>query len=82
MKPDSTKRDYERIPLKDDILEYFEREVVPYLKDSWLDRKKDTVGYEINFTKYFYKFKPLRDLKDIDQDLNLLDQEIKKITDG
>ena len=53
MKPDTTKRDYERIPLKDEILEYFEREVVPYLKDSWLDRKEDTVGYEINFTKYF-----------------------------
>ena len=75
-KSDSQKRDYERIPLEQDIDEYFEQEVKPHLKDSWMDRSKDTVGYEINFTKYFYKYKPLRSLEDITQDLLKLDEEI------
>ncbi len=47
----------------------YEREVKPHLPDSWMDRNKDKVGYEINFTKYFYKYKPLRSLEDITQDL-------------
>jgi type I restriction enzyme M protein len=75
-KPDTTKRDYERIPLTDDIYEYFEREVKPHLPDSWMDRSKDRVGYEINFTKYFYKYKPLRSLEEITQNLLRLDKEI------
>ena len=53
-KPDSKLRDYERIPLSENIEEYFEREVFPHLPESWIDRSKDKVGYEINFTKYFY----------------------------
>jgi len=74
-KPDSKKRDYERVPLIDDIDEYFRREVKPHLPNSWMDRSKDRVGYEINFTKYFYKYKPLRSLEDITQDLLNLDEE-------
>jgi len=76
-KPDTTKRDYERIPLLDDIDEYFEREVKPHLLDSWMERTKDKIGYEINFTKYFYKYKPLRSLEEITQDLLELDEEIE-----
>ena len=51
--------------LSEDIDEYYDREVRPHLPDSWMDRSKDKVGYEINFTKYFYKFTPLRSLEEI-----------------
>lgn len=76
-KPDTSKRDYERVPLLDNIEEYYKREVKPHLPDSWMDRDKDKIGYEINFTKYFYKYKPLRSLKEITQDLLKLDEEIE-----
>jgi len=75
-KPDSKKRDYERVSLEQDIGDYYEREVKPHLPNSWMDRNKDKVGYEINFTKYFYKYKPLRSLEDITQDLLKLDEQI------
>jgi len=74
-KPDPKKRDYERVPLQDDIDKYFDREVKPHLPDAWMDRTKDKVGYEINFTKYFYKYKPLRPLPEITQDLLKLEEE-------
>ena len=48
----------------------------PHLNESWMDRNKDKVGYEINFTKYFYKYKPLRSLEDITNDLLKLDKQI------
>lgn len=81
-KPDTSKRDSERVPLSDSIDDYYDREVKPHLPDSWMDRSKDKVGYEINFTKYFYKFTPLRTLEDISQDLNLLEDEIKQLSLG
>ena len=74
-KPDSSLRDYERIPLLEDIEEYYQREVKPHLPESWMDREKDKVGYEINFTKYFYKYKPLRSLKEITQELVQIEKE-------
>jgi len=75
IKPDSSLRDNERIPLGVDIQEYFDREVNPHLPESWMDRNKDSVGYEINFTKYFYKYKPLRSLSDITKELLDLENE-------
>jgi len=75
-KPDSKKRDYERVTLEQDVDDYFETEVKPHLNESWMDRNKDKVGYEINFTKYFYNYKPLRSLEDITQDLLKLDEQI------
>lgn len=84
-KPDSTKRDTERIPLTDDIEAYFEKEVKPHLPHAWMDRSKDKVGYEINFTKYFYEYKPLRPLAEITKDLLALEKEtdglLKKLLD-
>ena len=59
----------------EDIDEYFEREVKPHLPESWMDRDKDKVGYEINFTKYFYQYKPLRSLKEITEDLLQIERE-------
>jgi type I restriction enzyme M protein len=75
IKPNTELRDYERIPLGMDIDEYFEREVKPHLPQSYMDREKDTIGYEINFTKYFYKYKPLRSSEEITRDLMDLERE-------
>jgi type I restriction enzyme M protein len=77
-KPDGSLRDTERIPLGVDVDEYYNREVKPNLPNSWMDRNKDTIGYEINFTKYFYKYTPLRSLDEITKDL----LELEKETDG
>lgn len=74
-KPDTQKRDYEKIPLQDDIEDYYKREVKPHLPDSWIDRNKDNMGYEINFTKYFYKHKPLRSLEEITNEILKLENE-------
>lgn len=79
-KPDTSKRDNERIPLSDNIDDYYEREVKPHLPDSWMDRTKEKIGYEINFTKYFYKFTPLRSLEEISKDLKSLDNEIQQLS--
>jgi type I restriction enzyme M protein len=75
IKSDSSLRDTERIPLYVDIEEYFENEVKPLLPESFMDRSKDSVGYEINFTKYFYQYKPLRSLVDITKELLDLEKE-------
>jgi type I restriction enzyme M protein len=77
-KPDSSLRDTESIPLKEDINQYMEREVLPHVPDAWVDEKKTLVGYEINFTKYFYEYKPLRSLDEIRADILQLEEE----TDG
>jgi type I restriction enzyme M protein len=74
-KPDSSLRDYERIPLQTDIDAYFEKEVLPHVPDAWMETDKNKVGYEINFTKYFYQYKPLRSLDEITQDLLRLEEE-------
>jgi type I restriction enzyme M protein len=74
-KSDSKLRDYERIPLIENIDAYFQREVKPHFPNCWMDREKDTIGYEINFTKYFYQYKPLRGLKEIMKDLLELEKE-------
>ena len=83
-KTDTTKRDYENIPfLKLDkskklvpqtIEEYLEREVKPHLPDAWIDESKTKIGYEINFAKYFYEFKPLRSLDEIKNDILALER--------
>lgn len=75
---DSEQRDYENIPLTEDVGEYFKREVLPHVPDAWIDHSKTKIGYEINFTKYFYKYKPLRSLEEIRADILALEAE----TDG
>ncbi|SLM30431.1 conserved hypothetical protein [Desulfamplus magnetovallimortis] len=85
-KPDTKLRDNENIPLKtgktdsseEDIQEYMEKEVLPHVPDAWVDHSKTKVGYEINFTKYFYEYKPLRSLAEIRSDILALE----KATDG
>lgn len=85
LKPDTSLRDYENIPflkkdkdgnlVKQTIEEYFERGVKPHLPDAWIDHNKTKTGYEINFTKYFYQFKPLRPLAEIKADILALEEE-------
>lgn len=84
-KPDTSLRDYENIPFltKDahgnlvpqTIEAYFESEVLPHVPEAWIDESKTKAGYEINFTKYFYEFKPLRSLEDIRADILALEEE-------
>jgi len=76
---DSNLRDSEKIPLKQDIEKYFEREVKPYYPDAWMDRKKDKIGYEINFTKYFYKYVPPRPLEEIEKNIKEVTGEIQEL---
>ena len=74
-KPNPTLRDYERVPLTEEIDDYYQREVKPHVPDSWLDRKKDKVGYEINFNRYFYQYTPLRSLKEIADEMLALERK-------
>jgi type I restriction enzyme M protein len=67
--PDTALRDNENVPLKEGIGEYFKREVLPHVPDAWIDGSKTVKGYEINLTKYFYKYKPLRSLEEIRTDI-------------
>ena len=73
--PDADLRDFENVPLKEDVEEYFKREVLPHVPDAWIDHGKTKVGYEINFSKYFYKYKPLRSLEEIRKDILALEEE-------
>lgn len=77
--PDSNLRDNENIPLKDNIQEYFEKEVIPHVPDAWIDHDKTTKGYEIAFTKVFYKYQPLRDLEEIERDILALEEETENL---
>jgi type I restriction enzyme M protein len=73
--PDADLRDFENVPLKEDVEQYFKREVLRHLPDAWIDHSKTKIGYEINFTKYFYVYKPLRSLQDIRKDILALEEE-------
>jgi len=83
VKPNSSTRDYENIPfltldadknlVPQTIADYFKKEVKPHLPEAWVDDSKTKMGYEINFTKYFYEFKPLRSLADIKAEIFALE---------
>ena len=74
--PDSDLRDTENVPLKEDIQEYFEREVLPFAPDAWIDEKKSKVGYEIPFTRYFYKYEAPKPSADIMAEILKLEKEL------
>ncbi len=75
--PDPDLRDYENVPLKDDLDEYMKREVLPHVPDAWVDESKTKIGYEIPFTRNFYKYVPPRPLKEIEQEIKDLEEEIR-----
>lgn len=74
--PDAELRDTENVPLSQDIDEYVAAEIAPHLEHFWVDRSKDKIGYEIPFTRHFYKYVPPRPLEEIDAELNELVREI------
>ncbi len=74
--PDPELRDYENVPLKENIADYMAREVLPHVPDAWIDESKTKVGYEINFNRYFYKYTPPRPLEEIETDLKDIEKEI------
>jgi len=73
--PDTDLRDGEKIPVAEDIWEYFRREVRPYAEDAWIDLPKTKIGCEISFTKHFYKPQPLRTLAENEADLRKVAEE-------
>lgn len=77
--PDSELRDYENVPLGEDVEEYLKREVHPHVPDAWIDRSKTKVGYEIPFTRHFYVYTPPRPLTEIDAELKALETEIQAL---
>ena len=76
IQPDTKKRDTENVPLDEDIDAYFEREVKPFNKDAWIDKNKTKVGYEIPFTRYFYKYTAPEKSEDIARRIYTLENEI------
>ena len=77
--PDPDLRDYEDVPLEEDIDAYFAREVKPHVPDAWIDYSKTKVGYEIPFTRHFYVYTPPRPLAEIDAELRDLESQIQKL---
>jgi type I restriction enzyme M protein len=82
--PDPALKDAENIPLKEDLVSYFLREVRPYVADAWIDRETldeqdggiGKVGYEINFNRVFFQYQPPRPLHEIDAELAGVEQRI------
>jgi type I restriction enzyme M protein len=75
--PDTDLRDYENVPLKEDIDAYMDREVLPHVPDAWVDRGETKVGYEIPFTRHFYEYTPPRPLEVIETEIRDLEAEIQ-----
>ncbi len=82
--PDPDLRDTENVPLLEDVEAFFEREVKPHVSDAWIntdrldpqDGKVGIVGYEINFNRYFYEYRPPRPLEEIEADIRQVEGEI------
>jgi type I restriction enzyme M protein len=74
--PDPELRDTENVPLKEEIEDYFKREVVPHVPDAWIDEAKTKIGYEIPLNRYFYRYEPPRPLEEIESDIKTLESEI------
>ncbi|MFC9731297.1 N-6 DNA methylase [Streptomyces roseolus] len=77
--PDAELRDYENVPLGEDVEEYLKREVLPHVVDAWIDHMKTKIGYEIPFTRHFYVYEPPRPLAEIDAELKALEAEIQAL---
>lgn len=84
---DSDLREFENVPLTQNIRDYFTKEVLPHVSDAWIDETKTDakdgqvgiVGYEINFNRYFYRYQPPRPLAEIDTELKAIEAEIAEL---
>jgi type I restriction enzyme M protein len=77
--PDPQLRDTEIVPLKEAIISYFEREVLPHVPDAFIDHSKTKTGYEIPFNREFYVYEPPRDLEVIEAEMKALEGEILEL---
>lgn len=84
---DNKLKDYERVPWGMDVNDYFKKEVEPYTPDAWIDEsvrdakdgKVGIVGYEIPFTRYFYKYEEPRKVEEIEKDIKATEAEMQKL---
>ncbi|NQT18382.1 MAG: N-6 DNA methylase, partial [Planctomycetes bacterium] len=74
--PDPELRDYEEVPLKEDVQEYFAREVLPHVPDAWIDEEATKIGYEIPLNRHFYQYTPPRPLEEIEADIKEVEKDI------
>jgi len=72
-------RDYENVPLMEDIHAYWAREVKPHVPDSWIDESKTRVGYDIPFNRHFYKYTLPRPLEEIKGEIKTIEQDILRL---
>ena len=79
---DASRRDTENVPLKEDIDEFFEREVLPYATDAWIDRKKTKIGYEIPMSRYFYEYIETEPIEEVAERLHRLETDIQSGLDA
>ncbi|QHA90167.1 class I SAM-dependent DNA methyltransferase [Bacillus sp. N1-1] len=77
--PDPTLRDTENVPLKENIQDYFEREVFPHVPDAWIDQSKTKIGYDIPLTRYFYKYVALESSEVLKQHVIALEDEVQEL---
>ena len=88
--PDPELRDTENVPLLEDVESFFEREVRPHVPDAWIDTTRrdpqdgevGLVGYEINFNRYFYEYRPPRPLEEIEADIQQVEHQIVAMLQG
>ncbi len=73
---DANLRDTENIPLTEDVEQYLEREVFPFAPEAWVDEEKERVGYEIPFSRLFYRYVPPRPLAEIDAEIKASQRRI------
>jgi type I restriction enzyme M protein len=76
VEPDPALRDYENVPLNEDVAAYMAREVLPHVPDAWVNESKTKVGYEIGLNRYFYTYTAPRPLAAIEGELKRIEQEI------
>ena len=81
--PDTKKRDTEKVPLDCNVKQYFAEEVLPHIDpESWIDFARTRTNYEINFTKYFYKFEKKGDLNALKEAIQNREQTILKLVNS
>ena len=82
--PDPDLRDTEQVPLLEDggTEAFIRREVLPYTPDAWIKEDATKIGYEVSFTRHFYKPQPLRTLEEISADILAIEKEAEGLLDG
>jgi len=78
-KSDTKLKDTENIPLTEDIQEFFKREVLPFAPDAWWNKDETKIGYELNFSKYFYRYTPPRTLQEITNEILAIEEETENL---